>query len=232
MQRHLSRLSPGRSRTVRTYAHAQFSPLPSLCACADDLSSRGTRSRSSFGEQDLTNHFRRLTNRQHLVQHSHRAWGAFILAYIYPQSHARRRNARSDGTFLCFSHDNHDGGSSLDRWFTYSRTLSYYCHCIGYECAAYPDAGEGFIRLQWTTQHERAGARAAVGSMEILAQEIVRDARGRTGAIRDLAGEPGVHRLPQQLRRQAGIHTAHEPIRRSGETRVKSRKNVQSVLCM
>ena len=46
---------------------------------------------------------------------------------------------------------------------------------------------------------------------------VLPDPCGRAGAIRHLASQPGVHRLPQQLRRQVGLHAPHEPVRRLGK---------------
>ena len=90
------------------------------------------------------------------------------------------------------------------------------CDCERGQYATRADNG-GYNGGRWTPQYECSGERTAVESVENHAQEVVPDAGGRVGEIRDLAGQSSVYRLPQQLRRQTRLHTAHEPIRRFGE---------------
>lgn len=137
-------------------------------------------------------------------------------------SFACRRKEVSHSTRLSLSYYHHGLQTThLDQRNPASSHGISNCRCFGDggECAARATvSATGSSGRQRQTQYVCAGVRTAVELVEILAQKVVRDAAGGAREIRHLARQPSLHRLPQQLRGQARIHTAHEPIRRSGES--------------
>ena len=83
-------------------------------------------------------------------------------------------------------------------------------------CEAPTDDG-GADGLGRPTQYQRSPLRSPVGSVESDPQARLPDSCRGAGAIRNLASQPGVHRLPQQLRQQTRVHSENEPVWRSGE---------------
>ena len=88
--------------------------------------------------------------------------------------------------------------------------------------------GQDTIRRRRKAKRQRAGVRAAVADLEVHAREVVRDDSGGAGEIRHLEGQPGVHRLPQQLCAQTRLHTAHEPVRRPGKHLFTETENMKA----